>query len=51
MKKSMESPLSIDIQQLHIFEKCKLDFEKYMESLSYNCQQFWTDLTKEDYDV
>lgn len=51
MNKSLESPLSININQLLRFEKCRLDFEKYLEDLSYNCQMFWTDLTKEDYDV
>ena len=49
MNKSLESPLSVDINQLLRFEKYRLDFEKYLEDLSYNCQTFWTDLTKEEY--
>jgi hypothetical protein len=51
MKKSLESPLSVDINQLLRFEKCRLDFEKHLEDLSYNCQKFWIDLTKDDYDA
>jgi hypothetical protein len=51
MKKSLESPLTIDINQLLRFEKFKMDFERNLEDLSYHCQTFWTDLTKEEYDV
>jgi hypothetical protein len=51
MNKSFESPLSVDINQLLRFEKYRLDFEKYLEDLSFNCQTFWTDLTKEEYEV
>ena len=51
MKKSTESPLSIDINSLLRFEKYKIDFERNLEDLSYNCQTFWTDLTKDDYKV
>lgn len=51
MNKSLESPLSFDINQLLRFEKYKLDFEKNLEDLSFSCQQFWGDLIKEDYDV
>lgn len=51
MKKSTESPLSIDINSLLRFEKFKLDFEKNLEDLSSDCQTFWTDLTKDDYKV
>lgn len=51
MKKSTESPLSIDINSLLRFEKFKMDFERNLEDLSFNCQTFWTDLTKDDYKV
>jgi hypothetical protein len=51
MKKSTESPLSIDINSLLRFEKYKLDFEKNLEDLSSDCQTFWIDLTKDDYKV
>lgn len=51
MKKSTESPLSIDINSLLRFEKYKIDFERYLEELSYDCQSFWTDLSKDDYKV
>jgi hypothetical protein len=51
MKKSLESPLSIDINSLLKFEKSKIDFERYLEDLSYQCQTFWNDLTKEEYQV
>ena len=51
MKKSTESPLSIDINSLLRFEKFKMDFERNMEDLSFYCQTFWTDLTKDDYKV
>eukprot|EP00347_Sterkiella_histriomuscorum_P015972 403354991 len=51
MNKSLESPLSFDINSLLKFEKYKLDFEKNLEDLSFSCQQFWQDLIKEDYDV
>lgn len=51
MKKSTESPLSIDINSLLRFEKYKIDFERNLEDLSYNCQLFWTDLSKDDYKV
>lgn len=37
MNKSLESPLSVDINQLLRFEKYKLDFEKNLEDLSYSC--------------
>lgn len=47
----MESPLNIDINSLLRFEKLKIDFERYLEDLSYNCQVFWTDLIKEEYKV
>lgn len=51
MKKSLESPLTIDINSLLKFEKFKIDFEGQLEELGYNCQTFWTDLTKEEYGV
>lgn len=51
MKKSTESPLSIDINSLLRFEKHKIDFERNLEDLSFSCQTFWTDLTKDDYKV
>jgi hypothetical protein len=37
MKKSLESPLSVDINSLLRFEKYKLDFERNLEDLSYLC--------------
>lgn len=37
MKKSTDSPLSIDINQLLRFETYKMDFEKNLEDLSFNC--------------
>ena len=51
MKKSTESHLSIDINRLLRFEKYKIDFERNLEDLSFNCQTFWNDLTKDDYKV
>jgi hypothetical protein len=37
MKKSLESPLTININALMRFEKLKIDFEKYLEELSFEC--------------
>ena len=51
MKKSTESHLSIDINSLLRFEKYKIDFERNLEDLSFNCQNFWTDHSKDDYKV
>ena len=28
-----------------------MDFERNLEDLSFNCQTFWNDLTKDDYKV
>lgn len=37
MTKSLESPLSIDINSVLKFEKFKIDFEGYMDDLSDEC--------------
>ena len=37
MNKSLESPLSIDINQLLRFETFKIDFERNLEDLSFSC--------------
>jgi len=37
MKKSTESPLTIDINSLLRLEKHKMDFERNLEDLSFNC--------------
>ncbi len=51
MKKSLESPLTIDIISLLKFETYKIHFEGQMDVLSDKCSDFWNKLMKEEYDV